>query len=48
MGPKKVVVLAGYETVKDALVNNGNQFSERPEVPIFEKLFEGKGNGSLN
>ncbi|XP_049621185.1 cytochrome P450 2K6-like [Suncus etruscus] len=43
MGPKKVVVLAGYETVKDALVNYGNQFSERPEVPIFEEFFEGKG-----
>ncbi|XP_055986609.1 cytochrome P450 2K1-like [Sorex fumeus] len=43
MGPKKVVVLSGYETVKDALVNYGDHFSERPEVPIFERLFEGKG-----
>lgn len=44
MGPKKVVVLSGYETVKDALVNYGDQFGERSQVPIFERLFEGKGN----
>ncbi|KAL6053898.1 hypothetical protein STEG23_003725 [Scotinomys teguina] len=43
MGPKKVVVLSGYETVKDALVNYGNQFGERSRVPIFERLFDGKG-----
>ncbi|XP_045862032.1 cytochrome P450 2K6-like [Meles meles] len=43
MGPKKVVVLSGYETVKDALVNYGDQFAERSQVPIFERLFEGKG-----
>ncbi|XP_004590596.2 cytochrome P450 2K6-like [Ochotona princeps] len=43
MGLKKVVVLSGYETVKDALVNYGEQFGERPQVPIFERLFEGKG-----
>uniref|UniRef100_A0A8C0KIN6 Cytochrome P450 2K6-like n=1 Tax=Canis lupus dingo TaxID=286419 RepID=A0A8C0KIN6_CANLU len=43
MGPKKVVVLSGYETVKDALVNYGDQFGERSQVPIFERLFEGKG-----
>uniref|UniRef100_A0A8C0KJJ9 Cytochrome P450 2K6-like n=1 Tax=Canis lupus dingo TaxID=286419 RepID=A0A8C0KJJ9_CANLU len=44
MGPKKVVVLSGYETVKDALVNYGDQFGERSQVPIFERLFEGKGS----
>ncbi|ELW65657.1 Cytochrome P450 2J2 [Tupaia chinensis] len=43
MGPKKVVVLSGYETVKDALVNHGDEFGERPQVPIFERIFEGKG-----
>ncbi|XP_036624585.1 cytochrome P450 2K1-like [Trichosurus vulpecula] len=43
MGPKKVVVLSGYETVKDALVNHSEEFGERAHVPIFEKLFEGKG-----
>ncbi|XP_035317225.1 cytochrome P450 2K6 isoform X1 [Cricetulus griseus] len=43
MGPRKVVVLSGYETVKDALVKYGNQFEERSRVPIFERLFNGKG-----
>ncbi|XP_023364820.1 cytochrome P450 2K4-like [Otolemur garnettii] len=43
MGPKKVVVLSGHETVKDALINYGDQFGERSQVPIFERLFEGKG-----
>ncbi|KAK2500670.1 hypothetical protein MC885_003157, partial [Smutsia gigantea] len=43
MGPKKVVVLSGYETVRDALVNHGDQFGGRSQVPIFERLFEGKG-----
>ncbi|XP_078011788.1 cytochrome P450 2K1-like [Phascolarctos cinereus] len=43
MGPKKVVVLSGYETVKDALVNYSEEFGERAHVPIFEKIFEGKG-----
>ncbi|XP_052599756.1 cytochrome P450 2K6-like [Peromyscus californicus insignis] len=43
MGLKKVVVLSGYETVKDALINYGNQFGERSRVPIFERLFNEKG-----
>ncbi|XP_058428799.1 cytochrome P450 2H2-like [Marmota monax] len=43
MGPKKVVVLSGYETVKEALVGYGNQFGERSQVPIFERIFNGKG-----
>ncbi|XP_044531717.1 cytochrome P450 2K6-like isoform X1 [Gracilinanus agilis] len=43
MGPKTVVVLSGYETVKDALVNYSEQFGERAHVPIFERVFEGRG-----
>ncbi|XP_032319117.1 cytochrome P450 2K6 [Camelus ferus] len=43
MGPRKAVELSGYETVKDALVNHGDQFGERSQVPIFERIFEGKG-----
>eukprot|EP00079_Xenopus_tropicalis_P035441 XP_017949212.1 PREDICTED: uncharacterized protein LOC100036663 isoform X3 [Xenopus tropicalis] len=30
-----MVVLCGYETVKDALVNYAEEFSERPVIPIF-------------
>lgn len=35
---------SGYETVKDALVNHTDQFGEWFHMPIFERLFEGKGN----
>uniref|UniRef100_K9J7X3 Uncharacterized XB5952314 n=1 Tax=Xenopus tropicalis TaxID=8364 RepID=K9J7X3_XENTR len=35
IGSQKMVVLCGYETVKDALVNYAEEFSERPVVPIF-------------
>ncbi|KAM4771231.1 cytochrome P450 2C5-like [Rhinophrynus dorsalis] len=37
IGPQKMVVLCGYETVKDALVNYAEEFSERPVIPIFLK-----------
>lgn len=43
MGPKKVVVLAGYETVKDALVDHADEFAERPEIPLFDILSNGNG-----
>ncbi|XP_075454690.1 cytochrome P450 2K1-like [Ascaphus truei] len=38
MGMKKMVVLAGYETVKDALVNHAEEFGERARIPIFQKI----------
>ncbi|XP_072406281.1 cytochrome P450 2K1-like [Chiloscyllium punctatum] len=36
LGPLKAVVLTGYDTVKDALVNHADQFSGRPPIPIFD------------
>ncbi|KAM4043861.1 cytochrome P450 2K4-like [Anomaloglossus baeobatrachus] len=38
MGMKKMVVLAGYDTVKDALITHAEDFEERAKVPIFEKI----------
>uniref|UniRef100_A0A673CHM4 Cytochrome P450 2K1-like n=1 Tax=Sphaeramia orbicularis TaxID=375764 RepID=A0A673CHM4_9TELE len=35
LGPKKVVVLAGYKTVKEALVNQADEFGERDSLAIF-------------
>ncbi|CAI9594702.1 unnamed protein product [Staurois parvus] len=35
LGPQKLVVLCGYERVKDALVNHAEEFSGRPHVPVF-------------
>ncbi|XP_078503734.1 cytochrome P450 2K4-like isoform X2 [Lissotriton helveticus] len=43
MGMKKVVVLAGYETVKDALINHAEEFGERAKIPIFQKMDKGNG-----
>ncbi|XP_063298157.1 cytochrome P450 2K1-like [Pelobates fuscus] len=43
MGMNKMVVLTGYETVKDALVNHADEFGERPEFPIFHKIDNGAG-----
>ncbi|XP_030054612.1 cytochrome P450 2K6 [Microcaecilia unicolor] len=43
LGMKKIVVLSGYETVKEALVNHADEFAERPKVPIFELMNKGYG-----
>ncbi|XP_017572521.1 cytochrome P450 2K1-like isoform X3 [Pygocentrus nattereri] len=40
-GLKKVVVLAGYQTVKQALVNHPEEFGDRDISPIFYDLNEG-------
>ncbi|CAG00183.1 unnamed protein product [Tetraodon nigroviridis] len=45
MAHKKVVVLAGYKTVKQALVNQAEDFGEREVFPIFHDF--NKGNGIL-
>ncbi|KAG8433043.1 hypothetical protein GDO86_017351, partial [Hymenochirus boettgeri] len=42
-GPKKMVVLAGYEAVRDALVTQADDFGERAEIPIFAKMTKGHG-----
>ncbi|XP_050761702.1 cytochrome P450 2K4-like [Gymnogyps californianus] len=42
-GPRKAVVLAGYETIKDALLNHAAEFGERAEIPIFRKMTQGNG-----
>ncbi|XP_062385546.1 cytochrome P450 2K1-like isoform X3 [Sardina pilchardus] len=42
-GPKKVVVLAGYKTVKEALVTHAEEFGNRDIVPIFHDFNKGHG-----
>ncbi|CAI9619546.1 unnamed protein product [Staurois parvus] len=39
MGSQNMVVLCGYKTVKEALVNHADKFSGRPHVPVFRDLF---------
>nr|XP_033791784.1 cytochrome P450 2K6-like [Geotrypetes seraphini] len=43
MGMKKMVVLAGYETVKEALVTHADEFGGRANVPIFDEMNKGHG-----
>ncbi|KAM8953594.1 cytochrome P450 2K4-like isoform 2-T2 [Pelodytes ibericus] len=43
LGYKKVVVLCGYDTVKDALVNHAEEFAERPAVPLIDEMANGHG-----
>ncbi|KAM6471615.1 cytochrome P450 2C5-like [Liasis olivaceus] len=48
MGPKPLVVLCGYEVVKDALVDHAEEFGGRPDVPFDERVTKGKGIVSKN
>uniref|UniRef100_A0A3P8Y7I5 unspecific monooxygenase n=1 Tax=Esox lucius TaxID=8010 RepID=A0A3P8Y7I5_ESOLU len=43
IGPRKVVVLAGYKTVKEALVNHAEEFGERGAFPLPKELSKGHG-----
>ncbi|KAJ8414581.1 hypothetical protein AAFF_G00037830 [Aldrovandia affinis] len=43
LGPKPVVVLAGYQTIKEALVNQGEEFSGRYNYPMLKKVSKGYG-----
>ncbi|KAF1376954.1 hypothetical protein PFLUV_G00216870 [Perca fluviatilis] len=43
LGPQKVVVLAGYKTVKEALVNYADEFGERDPMLIMQEYNEGHG-----
>ncbi|XP_036048884.1 cytochrome P450 2C25-like isoform X3 [Onychomys torridus] len=50
LGRKPTVVLHGYEVVKEALIDHGEEFAGRGNIPIFEKTNKGLGiafsNGS--
>ncbi|KAG7508912.1 cytochrome P450 2K1-like [Solea senegalensis] len=43
LGSNKVVVLAGYKAVKEALVNKADEFGERDAPPIFKETSHGHG-----
>ncbi|XP_073504157.1 cytochrome P450 2K4-like isoform X3 [Phyllobates terribilis] len=42
-GPKKMVILAGYKIIKEALVTRAEDFGERAISPIFEIVSNGHG-----
>uniref|UniRef100_A0A2K6EKJ5 Cytochrome P450 n=1 Tax=Propithecus coquereli TaxID=379532 RepID=A0A2K6EKJ5_PROCO len=43
LGPRQVVVLCGYDAVKEALVDQAEEFSGRGEQATFDRLFKGYG-----
>ncbi|XP_058039077.1 cytochrome P450 2K6-like [Ahaetulla prasina] len=43
LGFQKIVVLAGYKTVKEALVNHADAFAERPNIQLSDEINEGFG-----
>ncbi|XP_015247771.1 PREDICTED: cytochrome P450 2K1-like [Cyprinodon variegatus] len=43
LGPQKVVVLAGYKTVKEALVQHDEEFGERHAFPLLADFNKGHG-----
>lgn len=46
-GLKKVIVIAGYRTVKQALVNHAEEFGNREVTPIFYDFTKGHGKKIL-
>ncbi|XP_071981266.1 cytochrome P450 2G1-like [Engystomops pustulosus] len=42
-GSRPVVVLCGYEAVKEALIDRGEEFGARGPVPVLEKFTQGYG-----
>ncbi|CAJ0931589.1 unnamed protein product, partial [Ranitomeya imitator] len=43
IGMTKQVLLCGYDTIKDALINNADVFSDRPDTPMFTKATKDHG-----
>lgn len=47
VGSQLVVVLNGYEVVKDALSNHPEVFSDRPDTPAITIMTKRKGEGAF-
>ncbi|XP_070081707.1 cytochrome P450 2A13-like [Equus caballus] len=43
LGPRRVVVLRGYEAVKEALLDQAEEFSGRGELAVADRIFKGYG-----
>ncbi len=48
VGNQKLVIVTGYKTTKEALIDKGPYFADRPNwLYVLHKIFRGKGQ-SLN
>lgn len=43
LGTQRALVLVGYDTVKEALVDNADDFVGRAPVPFMQKILKGYG-----
>ncbi|XP_070620931.1 cytochrome P450 2A13-like isoform X2 [Erythrolamprus reginae] len=43
LGLRRIVVLCGYEAIKEALVDQGNEFQDRGQQGTFDWIFQGHG-----
>ncbi|XP_067239880.1 cytochrome P450 2J2-like isoform X3 [Chanodichthys erythropterus] len=43
VGSEKLVIVSGYKTVKEALITQNDSFIDRPNVPLFHKIYKGNG-----
>ncbi|XP_075043070.1 cytochrome P450 2A4-like isoform X1 [Mixophyes fleayi] len=48
MGSRPTVILTGYQTVKEALVDMGDAFLNRGSLPIFDRIFNYRGLTFIN
>nr|XP_034960574.1 cytochrome P450 2C55-like isoform X2 [Zootoca vivipara] len=48
IGPKPIVVICGYETMKDAFVNHAEEFGGRPAMPFLERVNKYRGLSTRN
>ncbi|XP_072483333.1 cytochrome P450 2C44-like isoform X2 [Notamacropus eugenii] len=48
MGPQRVIMLHGYEAVKEALIDQGDEFIHRQPLEIFNTIMQGNGILSSN
>uniref|UniRef100_A0A3B3YAZ2 Uncharacterized protein n=2 Tax=Poecilia mexicana TaxID=48701 RepID=A0A3B3YAZ2_9TELE len=39
----RIVIINGYNLVRETLIQQGENFIDRPNIPLFEALFENKG-----
>ncbi|XP_035268410.1 cytochrome P450 2J2-like isoform X7 [Anguilla anguilla] len=47
-GSEKTVFVSGFRTVKEALVNQGQSFTDRPVSPLFDEIYKGHGLSFTN
>ncbi|XP_070793569.1 cytochrome P450 2C23-like [Pituophis catenifer annectens] len=48
IGSKPMVALCGYEVVKDALINQAEEFGGRTRLPLHSRIFQNKGFGTTD